>query len=226
MAVLPTPAPPIRAGLFFVPADERLHHPRYLEVPADDGIQLAVSSELGQVDAVPLQGAVAALGPRVGHAVASPNPLKGLVDVLQVQFELSQNLGRVAFLLLDDGHEQVLGAYEIVVHPVGLSLGPLQDSGGPGSHVDLGGLVLSLWRGLQQLVQPAPDGRDGDAELLQDLDRHALLPLEERHQDVLHVPLTVPVAPEDVLRLGYDFLRLLCKLIWSQNHFPVTLMLG
>ena len=70
-------------------------------------------------------------------------------------------------------------------------------------------------------MQPSAHGRDGDAKLTQDLRRHALFLLEEGHQDMLGIPLAVAVSSNDLLGHAQDFLGLLGKLIWLQNHIPV-----
>ena len=81
---------------------------------------------MGQVDAVFVQRAVVALGPRVVHPVAAPDLDQRLINLLLVDAVFFQNLGRVALGLHDGGDEQVLGADEVVFEPVCFILGVFQ----------------------------------------------------------------------------------------------------
>ena len=70
-----------------------LHHLSYFFIAANDRVQLAFSGQLGQVDAVFLQGPVLAFGPGVVHPVAASNLEQGLVHQVPVYAKLLQYLG-------------------------------------------------------------------------------------------------------------------------------------
>ena len=55
------------------PSGEHLDDPADLVVPPDDGVELALAGELGQVAAVPLERLVLLLGVLVGDPLASPD---------------------------------------------------------------------------------------------------------------------------------------------------------
>ena len=105
-------------GVVLGPPDQRLHGAGNLCVPADHGIELAIGRQLSQIDAVFLQGAVAAFRARVIDSVSPSDVLERLVELLQLDAELLDDGRGISLFLLDDRDEQVLGADEVVVEAV------------------------------------------------------------------------------------------------------------
>ena len=200
------------------PADQRLHRPRYLSVAADHRVELPLPGQLGQVDAEPLERAVAALRAFVGHAMVPADGLQRLVDLLEIDAELGQHRGGVAVVSLDDRHQQMLRADEVVAEPLRLLVRPLQRLRRPRRHEYLRGLVGYLGGGFEQLVQPRPHVGNGHADLLQHVGRDPVVPLQQRHQHVLDVPLAVAVPADDLLGPAQHLPGLLGKLVGSQHH--------
>ena len=93
----------------------------------------------------------------------------------------------------------MFGTYEIIVEPVGLSLGSLEHLGGPRSDIYLRGLVSYFGRLVQQSMQAIVHVRGGNAELSQNLYRDTLLLLQQSQEHVLAVPLAVAIASHDLL---------------------------
>ena len=195
-------------------AGEGLHDPLDLRVPAYNGIQLAITGQGSQVYAVPLQGAVAALGLLVGDPVAAPDDLQGVVDLLLVHAVLPEDCRRVSPALQRDGDEQVLRADELVIQPVRFGLGVCQQRKRPGRGIYLR-YIGHLWAAFQRLFHPSLHPFHVHPHLAQRLHRHAVLQLQQRQQDVLHVPLAVAVSPHNFLGLGQGFVALFRKVLWS-----------
>ena len=119
MAVLPTPASPISTGLFLV-RRERIWITRRISVVApDDRVELAFTSQLGQVARVFLQRAVAGFGLWVGDPLPAANLLNCFVDTLAGHAGAFQEAGRRGVALAEDRQEDVLGGDIFVFQAVG-----------------------------------------------------------------------------------------------------------
>ena len=195
-----------------------MHDPGHLRTPSDDGVELALPRESGQVETVALQRPVSVLGPGIGYPVGAPDLLKGLVDLLQVDAELLEYLGHVSMILLGQGHEDVLGPDELVVEAVRLGFCHVEEAGGPRRDENLIGLGRGFGSRVQQTVETVSHGLDRDPQRAQDLRRDPVFQLQDRHKDVLGIPLAVPVAAQDLLRAGQDLLGLFGKLVGSKDH--------
>ena len=100
MALLPTPASPIRIGLFFLQARENLHHALDLTFAADHGVDFPFTRLPGQVYAE-----------LVEHPAAFGGPLSLLGVVEQADVPLGARfVGRAhaADFVLDDGRRDVV----------------------------------------------------------------------------------------------------------------------
>ena len=191
-----------------------------LLLPSHDGVQLPLTSKGGQVNAVPLQRPVAALRPGVRDTVRTPHLGQGLIDLLRVNAKAAEDLGRLAAALLHDADEQVLGADVVVLEAVRLCLGDLQQARGARGRVYLPRLVGQLGYTLQGILQPCSNSGGIHTQFPEDLRRDALLLVQQRQEDVLHIPLRVAVASDQLLGASHDLLGRFCEAVRSQNHDP------
>ena len=152
--------------------------------------------------------------------MAAAHFVEGQVHLFGVDAVLAQHAGYRALLLLRKRDEQVLGADVLVAETVGLGLGPGEGSLGPGSHEYLVGRVRRPGGLLQQAVEPRAHGVTRSAELGKEVGANTLVLLKQRHEDVLGVPLAVPVAADHLLGLPQDFLCLFGKTVGTQHHLP------
>jgi hypothetical protein len=124
MAVLPTPASPTNRGLFFLPPAEHLDGAVDLRFAADEGVDLALTRLLVEVDAIGLQRValflrvVAGLGvgvvlgpahrPRFRETWPLGNAVADVIDrVISRHVLLLQEIGGMAFPFGEDGHQNV-----------------------------------------------------------------------------------------------------------------------
>jgi hypothetical protein len=96
-------------GVVLGPPGEDLDDAANLLVPPDDGIELALAREIGQVLGIALEGLVLLLGIGVGHALGAAHVHQGLVDRLRRHPGLGENASRLPRLVLGDADEEVLG---------------------------------------------------------------------------------------------------------------------
>ena len=180
-------------------AGQGLGHPADFSVPPDDWVQLSPGGQLGQVDAVLLQGPVPALCPPVVDPVGAPNSGEGPVYPLLVNAELLDNPGRVPLGLAYGGDEQVLNADEFVLKSSRFLLGRVQQSLNARRGVNLAGGIGQLGRRVQQLLQSRLYGRGGNGQVVQNARRNAVLLVQHGQQHVLNIPLAVVIAPDQFL---------------------------
>ena len=146
---LADPGAPDEHRVVLRPPYEGLHGPGDLRIAAHHGIEPSLFGQGGEIDAVPVEGAVTALGPWIGDPVRAPDLLQGPIQALEIEVELPEQQGDIARVLLRQRDQQVLGADELVVQPVGLRPGPVQHPGGPRRDVYLGRLTGGLGSILQ-----------------------------------------------------------------------------
>ena len=205
-------------GVVLGAAYERLHDAADLDVAPDDGVEQAVLRQFGQVYAVAFEGAVATLGARVGHPVSAANLPERLVHPLGVNAVLPEDGRDLAAVFHGERDEQVFGAYELVVEAVGFGLGAGEDGFGPGRHEYLVGLARQLGGGVQSRAQGGAHRVPGRSHLFQRGRRGAIVLLQERHQDMLGVPLAVSQAAHYLLRFRQRFAGLFGEVVGTQNH--------
>ena len=112
---------PDEDGVVLRPAGQHLHDAPDLLVPADDGVQLLLAGELGEVTGVFLQGLVARLGVLVRHPLVAAHRLQRFQDPVPCHAACLQEVPRLA-AGLQDCQQQVLGARELVLQGVGFLL--------------------------------------------------------------------------------------------------------
>ena len=162
-----------------------------LLVAADDRIELALARQLGQVAAVALERLVLAFGVLVVTR-CEPRTLVSAAKILsRVRPRSRQQLrgGRAAGLG-GDGEEQVLGADELVLQPLGLGLRQVGDELEPRREARLRAAV-GLRHLRQQLARARGDLRRVGGHLAQHLGHDAVALLDERDEQVLGLDLRV-----------------------------------
>jgi len=140
-----------------------------------------------------------------------------VVEPLLLDPELLEDARRVALALVRHRDQEVLDADVLVLQPLGLGVRRFQQPHDARRRVDLHHVVRELRRRLQRAPDGLPQLRAVDTQLLEDLGRDPLLVVHQRHQDVLHVPLRVPVLPHHLLRRRQHLLRALCKPVLSHH---------
>jgi hypothetical protein len=180
---------------------QHLDHAADLLVAPDDGIDLALARDVGEVAAELGERLVLRLGIGVGHARAAAHGRERLEDRLAVGAGVAQRAaGRVA-LLARDREQQVLGGDVLVLELLGLGECSLE-------HARRGARELRLRaaRHLRQRREPALElGRqllDRDTELLQHGHRAAFGLREQRAQQVRGQDLAVAARARLGLRLA------------------------
>ena len=205
-------------GVILGAPGEGLHKPADLLVAANHGVQLAIAGKCGQVDTVLLKGAVLALGTLVCDAGAATDLLESLVDLLLVDAELPEDAGGGALPLRGGGDEQVLGAYELILEAVGLTLGVFKQMHCPRRGVHLRRLIGHLGATLQDILQSPFHGVHVHAQRLHDLHGKASFQLQQGEHDMFNVPLAVTELPDKLLGGAEHLLGLLCEVVGFQHH--------
>ena len=205
-------------GVVFGAAGQGLHGLADFGVAADYGVELAAAGELGEVDAVLFQGAVALFGVRVVHAVGAAQFLHGLIDHFLGEAEFLEQAGGVAGAFLGGGQEQVFHADELVFQAGRFLLGGLEHPLQAGGNENLLRAGDQLGGGFQGLVQAGFDGFGVDAEFVEDAAGQAVLEGDQGEQEVFHIPLGVLVAAHQFLGALDGLLGLAGKLFGAHYH--------
>ena len=186
---------------------EDLDHPLDLVLATDHRVELVLSSQLGQVAAETVQGRCLALArlrrparplARLGTFQPMPQQVEYLLaDVLQLQTQVHQHLGRHSLLLTQQPQQQVLGADVVVVEILGFFESVLDDLLGPRR---LGQLAHRDHVGsrLHDLLDLETDLAEVHVEVLQDVGRDAGAFLDQPQQHVLG-PDVLVVEPLSLL---------------------------
>ena len=199
-------------------AGEDLHDPLHLAGAADDGVELLLAGELGEVAAelvedqraggLVLGGAAARrgarlLGPGTARALVARQELDDLLaDPREVGAQLDQHLGRDALALADEAEEDVLGADVVVAELQRLAQRQLEDLLGAGRERDVPrGRRAALADDLLDLLAY---GLEADAQRLERLGRDTLTLVDEAEQDVLGADVVVVEEPGFLLGQDHD----------------------
>ncbi len=138
---------------------------------------------MGQVTAVLLQGAVAALGVGIGHPLPAADFLYGFVDALFGHPGLAEDARGGGVLLAGDGQEDVLRGDVGVLQSVGLLVGQVNDPFEAGGDVNLtqsaSGEGRHFGAGFQHPVQTTLYGVDIGSQILQNLGNDAFWLLQK-----------------------------------------------
>ena len=187
-----------------------------LLVAADHRIELALPRELRQVAAVPLERLVLGLGVLIGDALGAAHVDQRTVEAVLRDAGLPQDAARGAVGLVGDRDEQVLGRAVVVLEPLHLIPGRVEDGLEPGAHV-LPARAADLREAANLGLDVPPDRVRTGAELRQQGADDAVLLLDEREQEVLGLELLVAFTVRQRLR-GLDrLLRLDGELVEAKR---------
>ena len=131
-------------GVVLRAAVQHLHHPLAFDVAADDRVEVAVAGELREIARVAAERLVLRVGRGRVDAGGAAHPLEGGVDALPGDLVLGEDRRRLAVADVGDGDEQVLDADELVLEPVGLGVGGLEELDDARRGVDLHHVVAEL----------------------------------------------------------------------------------
>ena len=215
IAVLPTPGSPIRTGLFLVRRERTCTTRRISASRPMTGSILPVAGQLDEVAAVLLERLVLVVGVLVGDPLRPADLLQGLEDLLLRDAQRLEQALRLA-LDLGQGHEQVLDRDVLVLHPVGIVLGRVEDPGqfraerrlAPG---DLG-------QGVQPFLGRPEDLGGVDAELAEQGADHPLFAVEQGHQQVHRLEPLMPAIARQALGALDRLLALQRQFIGTKRH--------
>ena len=207
---------------------EDLHDPLDLGLAPDDGVQLAVSRQLGQVAPELVEqlgglllalsraarGRLALTGRALAPAARAGEHADDLVaDLLGVGVEVEQDAGGDALVLADEAEQDVLGADVVVTQGEGLAQSQLEHLLRTRREGNLaGGHLLA---GADDADNLGAHTLDGDVQGLEDPSGQSLLFAEETKEDVLGPDVVVLERPR--LLLGEDD-HLTCSLCESLEH--------
>ena len=125
-------------GVVFGAAGEDLDDAANLFVAADDGVELALAGEVGEVFGVLLEGLKLGLGVLVGDALRSAHGGEGLEDGVVGGAHGGEGVAGGVSFGFGEGEEEVLGGDEVVLEGVGLLGGAVEDLLQGGGHGGLG----------------------------------------------------------------------------------------
>ena len=206
-------------------AGQDLDHPPDLAVPADDRVELARLGVGDQVAAVLLQRLVGGLGRGRGHPLASPDGGQRLQEAVAGQpRRCQQPPGRRLLPLREQRDDQVLDRDVVVLEPLGLLLGRIEQPGQPLGHRHLARCHARAAdpRPPRELgLQVRPQTAGVAARGLQQPRRQPLGLIEQRQQQVLAVNLGVPEAQRPGLRVVQRFLGLLGQAVRVHGRPPL-----
>ena len=204
-------------GVVLRAAREDLHDPLDLGLAADDGVQLALGGELGQVAPELVEqlrgllalalggtragaGALALAGAGAAPARTGQHADDLVADLLGVRVEVEQDARGHALVLAHQAEQDVLGADVVVTQRQGLAQRELEHLLGARGERDLAG--GDLLAGADDAHHLGAYALHGDVEALEHASRQALLLAEQAEQDVLGADVVVLEGPR--LLLGED----------------------
>ena len=187
---------------------EHLNDAADLFVAADDGIELALARELGQIASVARQRLVGGFGILRRHALVAAHLRQRRVDrVLRRAAALQQLRGGGAADLGRQRDEQMLGADELVLQPLRFGLRRVEDQLHPRRQADVG--AVGLRHRLQQRPRLGGHARRVDRHLAEDRRDDAAGLLDQGDEQMLGCDLRVVLLGREVLRAEDGFLGLL-----------------
>ena len=204
----------------------------------DDGVELAVGGELGQVAAElveQLRGLLALALPDRRPPAPAPLPWPPwrrppgpgqhaddlVADLLGVGVEVEQDAGGDALVLAHQAEQDVLGADVVVAEAQRLAQRELEHLLGARRERDLAG--GDLLAGADDAHDLRAHALDGDVEALEDAGGEALLLAEQAEQDVLGADVVVLERPRLLLRENDHLAGSFCE---SLEHAAASFLLG
>jgi hypothetical protein len=185
-------------------AGQDLDHTADLRVPPDDGVEPAVPGVRDQVAAVLLQGLVGDLRHRRGHPLVAPDRGERLQEPVAGQALLPQAPSRRCLgPLVEQRDDQVLDRDVVVLQPLGLAFGRVEQPGQPLGHEHLarrGARPGHPGPAGQVVLDGLPQSVGVGARLPEQPGHEAVGLVEEGQQQVLAVHLGLPEPQRDRLR--------------------------
>ena len=192
-------------GVVLRAARQHLNHAADLVVAPDDGIELALLRERGQIAAVPLERLVLAFRVLVRHALAAANRRERFEDAIASEAGLLQDpCGRGAPGLAGDGDEEVFRADVLVLQPLGFGLGEIGDELQPRRN-RRGRSAVHLRLLAKRLPCLTGNRRRVDLQLAQQRRDDAVLLFGERDEQMLGLDLWMAVRLGELLRAEDGF---------------------
>jgi hypothetical protein len=194
-------------GVVLGAAGQHLHHALDLLRASDDGVELRLAGELGEVASELIQhhGALRGLlagGRLLAARVAREELDDGLAHAVEVRAQLLQDLRGDALALADEPEQDVLGPDVVVAELQRLAQREFEDLLGAGREGDVPGrrrLTLS-----DDLLHLLADGLERDVHRLERLRGNALALVDQPEQDVLGPDVVVVQHPRLFLREDDD----------------------
>ena len=188
-------------------AREHLDDAADLLVTADDGIELALARQLGEVAGVALERLVLLLRILIGDPLAAAYFLQRLVDTVGRDTVLGEH-ATDAVALAGKRPQQVLRRHVLVLEALGLGLSALERRAQPLAEVVLATAAPHGGQALERLLERTLDDLGARAELGEDRADHTLALLEQRQQQVLRLHRLVVVLVGQRLRRLHRLLGL------------------
>ena len=176
-------------------AGEHLDDPADLVVAADDRIELALTSGLGQIAAVLLERLELLLGVLARDAVAAPHLLQRGQEVFPVDVER-----------LGEGEQEVLGGEVFVAHFRSGAVAAVERLLQLAGETNVGAVRLGQLG--DRLVGRVAQGQRLLADPGEDGEHHAILLAQQRRQEVVRGDLRIGIGPRRLHRLRECLLRL------------------
>src|ERR1700737_1500258 len=165
------------------PAREDLDDAADLLLTTDDRVELALARQGGEIARVLLQRLELGLRRGVGHTGRTTNLGERLEDLLARDAGPLQSPGAFAVRFVDDGEQQVLGREVLVLEPLHLRRGGVEQPAKAGAEVGFG--TVDLRQPIELRLEVSRDATRIDADLLQDRWNSAVLLLEQGQEQVL-----------------------------------------
>jgi hypothetical protein len=176
-------------------------------VAADDGIQLALARQVGEVPAVAGERLVGRLRILRRHALVAAHHRQRFEDLVLRRAEPLQQLrGGGAPGLRGERHQEMLGADVLVLQPLRFRLGGVGDQFDSRREPQVG--AVRLGRRCEQRPRVPRHGGGIEIELAQHRGDNPALLLDERDEQVLGRDLRVAQLTGKILRADDGFLRL------------------
>ena len=193
-------------GIVLGAAREHLYDAAHLVVAADDGVELALACQRGEVAAIALEGLVAVLGVGVVHPLVASDLAQDREHALAADAVALQRV-RGRGLPFEQGEEQMLGGDVLVLEGFGFAQARLERRVELGR--DMGGRPLGAGKRGESAVDIGTEGRGRDADLAKRRRNHPAFLVEQGPQEMLGHHLGAVVLFGEGLRgaeglLGFD----------------------
>ena len=153
-----------------------------LFLTADDRVQLPLPGEGREIPSVFLDGLKLRLGRCIGHTGRSPDLGKRLQDLFSRGAGSTEDPGRLRVGLVGDGEEEMLGGQVLILEPLHLGPGHIQDLLQSRAEIGLG--AVHLGEAVERCLQVSGDAGRVCAQSQQERRHGPVLLFQEREQQV------------------------------------------